>query len=35
MYDIADLIVNKPMKIRTSSVLMMKRDVKRAMSGIE
>lgn len=35
MYDMAELIVNKPMKIRTSSVLMMKRDVKRVMSGIE
>ncbi|MDD3038301.1 O-antigen ligase family protein [Bacteroides sp.] len=33
MYDIAELIVNKPVKIRTSSILMMKRNAKKTLLG--
>lgn len=35
MYNMAELIVNKPMKIRTSSILMMKREMKRELIRIE
>ena len=35
MYNMAELIVNKPMKIRTSSILMMKREMKRELIRIK
>ena len=33
--DVADLIINKPMKIKTSSILMMKKNVKNAIVHIK
>ena len=35
MYDMAELIVNKPMKVRTPSILMMKKEMKRELIHIE
>lgn len=35
MLDVADLIINKPMKIKTSSILMMKKNVKNAIVHIK
>ena len=35
MLDFVELIINKPMKIETSCILMMKREMKRELTRIE